>query len=411
MSTYEINSCNNIGKKMDFCEKDALISKLKTYIFELESNEKDYEALKEKYRQLQNEFALLSEAKLRLEYELKQKDECYKSKICDLSAELENLRQCLTEKNSVNKKLFSDNDVLSRQLDMKNSEVANLNCRLNEMSNQLDKVCNEKCNLEKMVDNLNNLKDSNSLQISKLTNDNTKLAQICQDQDRDLKCAEQERLKLNQQIDDLNCTVQNLQCKLHDHCEQIQCLQQQLDRANADNAALHGSACDLERQCAALKDENENLKCNLNREQALRQEEQKKGLNLGCLLNDRENELARLKKDFDTVKTLHMRVNEEKADSDLENQKLREHIMILTNQNEKLANELRCILEEDFGLINVLKRTDRVSNLLNSNKACLEDSLNALDQFLSKRKIPGGTRTTKDISIEENMKTYERGMC
>jgi len=73
---YEVK----VGNK----EKDMLIAQLNAHIQELEQQEKNYDLLNQKFRQLQNEYSLLKDNKLRLEYELKQRDEAYNKKIGDL---------------------------------------------------------------------------------------------------------------------------------------------------------------------------------------------------------------------------------------------------------------------------------------------------------------------------------------
>ena len=137
--TYQINSNlqNNdydydvrVGNK----EKDMLIAQLNAHIQELEQQEKDYDLLNQKFRQLQNEYSLLKDNKLRLEYELKQRDEAYNKRICDLRGENENLQLGFNEKISVGKKLLSDNDVLGKQLDMKNAEICDLTNKINDLT-------------------------------------------------------------------------------------------------------------------------------------------------------------------------------------------------------------------------------------------------------------------------------------
>ena len=93
--TYETQSPyrrTGYDVKVESKEKDMLISQLKAHIFELEQHEKDYDGLSQKFRKLQNDCSLLNEAKLRLEYELRQKDENYNKQICDLRNENENVQ-------------------------------------------------------------------------------------------------------------------------------------------------------------------------------------------------------------------------------------------------------------------------------------------------------------------------------
>ena len=112
--TYEMNSNNNINlnrTEYDKCreskERDMIISQLKAKIFELELRAKDYDKLNDKYNQLENEFATLSELKNNLECEKKQKDDEFNKLISNLQKENENLQLELNDKLSNNKNMFS----------------------------------------------------------------------------------------------------------------------------------------------------------------------------------------------------------------------------------------------------------------------------------------------------------------
>ena len=73
--TYEMFTTNSNP------EKDLLISQLKAEIFEKEQNERNFALLQSKFRNLQNDFQLLSEAKLHLEYELRNKTDIHSRNI------------------------------------------------------------------------------------------------------------------------------------------------------------------------------------------------------------------------------------------------------------------------------------------------------------------------------------------
>ena len=135
-----------------------LISQLKAHIFELEQHEKDYDTLSQTFRKLQNACSLLNEPKIRLEYELRQKDENYNKQICDLRNENENLQLSYNEKISVNKKLFAENDSLAKQIEMKNDEIRDMSDRINELMAQLDKCTEDKSGLERVIQGLTDIK-------------------------------------------------------------------------------------------------------------------------------------------------------------------------------------------------------------------------------------------------------------
>ena len=89
--TYEIDCSGGYAPKLENCEKDNLILKLKGYIQELEMNIKDNEILKQKYRQLQNDYATLSEAKIQTEQELNESIECCNKTIKEINSKNEDL--------------------------------------------------------------------------------------------------------------------------------------------------------------------------------------------------------------------------------------------------------------------------------------------------------------------------------
>ena len=106
-TTYEMSN-GETRPPLATSEKDLLISHLKSKLFQLEQNEKSYSELQSKFRGLQNEYQLMNEAKLRLEYELKQKTESTNKVLNDLRTQNENLINKLNKKNKIKKKLFND---------------------------------------------------------------------------------------------------------------------------------------------------------------------------------------------------------------------------------------------------------------------------------------------------------------
>lgn len=200
--------------KIESKEKDMLISQLKAHIFELKQHEKDYDQLNQKFCQIQNDCSLLQDAKMRLEYEQRQKDESYSKQLCDLRAENENLQLEFNDKLAVNKRLFMENESLMNQLEMKNNEIMDLNDQINDLLIQLKKGESDNCNLERTIQGLNDIKESQKNEISKFIEDNRTLSKVIQDQDRSIKISEQDRLALTSKLDKANYELQTLSGKL-----------------------------------------------------------------------------------------------------------------------------------------------------------------------------------------------------
>lgn len=369
-------------------EKDMLISQLKAHIFELEQYEKDYDLLSQKYCQLQNEFATLKDAKNRLEYDLKQREDAYNCKLCNLRGENENLQIGYNEKMNLNKKLFSENDCLGKQLDMKNGQICDLNNKINNVSDQLGRSLNEKSDMEKTVQNLNELKDNQGLQISQLFDDNKKLSRICQDQDASLKLGEQERMKMEHELNDKNCHIKDLDNQIHSHVDSINATQAELDKNTTLNCNLKNKIQDLDHQCCNLKNENDSLRMNLCKEQDCRQNLEHKNADLSNMLADRERILANLNVDYENEKAAHGAVCDENGRFELENDKLRSHVKVLTDQNQKLIDELVNVLNQDEQMKVSLARKDQIACLLRNNENTINQSVNALQDYINRTTSP-----------------------
>ena len=380
---YHENDNCDYDVKVGSREKDMLIAQLNAHIQELEQQEKDYDLLNQKFRQLQNEYSLLKDNKLRLEYELKQRDEAFNKRICDLRGENENLQLGFNEKISVGKKLLSDNDVLGKQLDMKNAEICDLNNKINDLSAQLNLGLNDKSCLEQKIQQLTEEKNNQKIEIDQLFEDNKKLSQIRQEQERNLKLGEQDRLTLASKINENNCEINNLNDKLRNHMSNIDQLQNKLDNSTALNCNLQNTMKDFERQINNFKNDNDNLKNNLIKEKSIRIDEEKRNEELTQMINDRDRKISLLTQEYEQGKRIHQQISCDNDGFQCENDKLKNHIQVLTCQNQKLIGELENVLEQDEKMNGPLSRRDKIAVLLRNNKITLDQSANALNEFIN----------------------------
>jgi chromosome segregation ATPase len=277
--TYQINGESNrkINVNLNECnlnpytkEKDTLISQLKARIFELELHEKDYDLLNERYNQMKNEFAALNESKNQLECEKKMREDELNKHITELQCENENLQLNFSEKLSANKNLFSQNNVIGKQIDLKDAEIFELNSKLNELENQLNRNDDERASLDKLLNGLNEIKNSQSIKISQLLEDNKTLKQICQEQDQEIKSGNHERELMAQELDTNNCNIQDLNYQIKTQVNNLNNLQNQLNKNNGMNLQFENNIKDYERQLDLLKEDNNNLKNNLMNEKSIR---------------------------------------------------------------------------------------------------------------------------------------------
>ena len=134
--------------------------------------------LNQRFNQLQNEFAGLNVCKQQLECERNQRDSEFSKHLNALQCDNENLQIGFNEKLSGNKNLYSQNNILGKQIEIKDCEIRNLRANLNDLQNQLNKNSNDKNNLQNIINGLNDIKNNQSFKISQLLEDNKTLKQL-----------------------------------------------------------------------------------------------------------------------------------------------------------------------------------------------------------------------------------------
>ena len=381
------------GTLYDKEDKDVLISKLTSRIQKLEQQDKDYDLLNQEFKQLENDVNLLNEAKLRLEYEIKQRDESNNKRISDLKGENENLQNALNDKLCVNKKLFEEKQCLENQLKLKNDEITDLTNKLNNINNRFSSAQNDKGDLENTLRGLNDIKAQQRDKIAELVDDNKKLANLCQEQEHSLYLAGQEKAKLSKKLNDDQANINNLNSKLRIHDSNLNNLHNQLDKSNELNIKLKNDLQNLEDAYRNFSLDNQKMNDELNKQHALKEDEEKNNTQLKLVLGDRKNKLRTLNEDYIYLKNLQDKACEDRNMLQMETGKLEEHIITLTKQNEKLSDEIAKVINEDNQMKDILNRSERMSIMLKSNDSILsqmpQELLNASNCFdNSKCQIP-----------------------
>lgn len=352
-------------------DEGVIISKLSSKINQLEQQEKDFNLLNDEFKQLENDFTLLNEAKLRLEYEIKQRDEAYNKRICDLKNANENLQNALNDKMCVNKKLYEEKQCLENHLKNKNDEINDMKGKIDDLNNKLNATQTNNDGLNGNLNDLNDLKAKQRDKIASLVDDNKKLAKLCQEQDHSLYMADQEKQKLGQKIQEDQANINNLNSKIRAHSNNLDNLKKDLDCSNNINVKLQSDQKALESELNNDKIDNQNLNDEYCREKYAREDEDKQNEQLKCILCDRQNKLKMVCNDYEKIKIAHQRMTEERNIYQNENDKLKEHVMILTRQNQELNGDIDNIIHEDEHMLDVLNRTDRMSFALKDNDSIL----------------------------------------
>ena len=362
---------------------DSTISNLKSRLFDLEQQEKDRNALAQKLAQLKKDFQILTSTKNKLEQELKQKDDSYNQRICSLRSDNENLQLSYNEKLALNKKLFTENDALEKEIEQRDNELNDLRNKLKDMNNQLGQSLVDKGDLENQVQKLKTIKNSQLNDINKLTKENKNLSEIITDQDKKLQRAQDEIAMMNNKSDENDADIQNLNIKLRGLMDDISNTQNVLNRNNGENRDLDEKLCELNNQCENLKCENANLNSNIIKEKALRADKEKQNQNVNNIINEHENQINDLNNKYNSLNAMYSLTTNDNKNSQIQNNKLKEHIMILTQQNQKLLDELDCVKDQDLKMKSLLSRKDQSSMILRGVYDCIQQGTMCLEKIES----------------------------
>ena len=360
---------------------DSTISNLKSRLFDLEQQEKDRNALSQKLAQLKKDFQLLTSTKDRLEQELKQKDESYNQTINSLRNQNENLQLSYNEKLALNKKLFTENDALEKEIEERDNELNELRNKLKDMNNQLGQSLVDKGDLENQVQKLKTIKLSQLNDINKLTKENKNLSEIITDQDKRLQQAQDDIALMNNKSDQNDADIQNLNIKLRGLMDDISNTQNGLNKNNADNQNLDEKLCELNTQCENLKCENAHLNENILREKALRSDKERQNQNLNNMIVEHENHINDLNDKYNTLNAMYNVATHDSKNSQIQNDKLKGHIMLLTQQNQKLLDELDNVKCQDLKMHSLLSRKDQSSMILRGAQGCIHQGNLCLEKI------------------------------
>ena len=402
-SCQEYTSSNNC----DPCAKSLKISQLKSQLVQLEEDDKAYNDLLQKYRQLQNEYQLINEAKLHLEYELRQKNETTNKILNDLKAQNMDLTNELNEKENIYKKLYADNTNLFRNLEERKKENENFCKVVEENENMINHITQDKAQCEHDAMLLNETSKKNENDIQNLCNqlENLKLKSRAQNDELTKKNLE---MNNNQKcLNEVKNDNANLNNQINLKISSLDTIQKQLTIANQSIVDMQNELNNLEKSHSLGLNQLENIKKNFKNEHEKRVQAENDNVRLEGILKDKEDNMnklsginGQLKADRDKLV-----VTKNKLLDDLD--KYKNHIMILTEQTEKLTDELQRIIDEDSELYNLNNaQIQRLQKVIYENKKMLSDeiaALNALENYVRNQTNYG---TTLNQSVEQNRKTY-----
>lgn len=400
-STYEMKtSCNP--------EKEMLISQLKSQLFEYEQNEKNFNQLQAKFRNVQNDLQLLSEDKLSLEYELKQKGESGSQQIGELKTENEDILNELNDKNAMNKKLYYDNNNLFRNLETTDIEIEALKEKIAEQEEMILKLGQEKTYCERQISSYNQAKEKDNRDIQDMEEKRAMLKQTSIEQSNMINNKKEQNDRCFQELDQERFENKNLVGKLRSKEENFALTQRQLQEANRTMVKLENDLNDLKKNYSRTSNDLTMMINNCSSEQGKRNQIEQNNEKLDQMLRDRLDEIKRVSNENEGIQ-----MNIEKLCGDKERlggelSQYKNHIRLLIDQNQKLGNELEAVLERDQKLNLILHRTQRSSGIVEQNRVVIENSLENLKQYLNNNHINGNSNNNKVNSSIDKSNSIEQ---
>ena len=396
---YEMNKCQ------EYNAKSMKVSQLKAQIAQLDDNDRAYNALFQKYCQLQNEYQLLNDSKIHLEYELKQKNETTNKILNDLRCQNMDLTNELNDKNNIYQKLTADNTNLFHNLEERKKENENFCRTVSENENMINHMSQDKVNFEHDAMVLNDATKKNEENIKNLCDQLNCLKLKNQNQNEEINSK-------NLEINDNQKCLNEIQCDNANLTNQINLKNSALDNIQNQLAIANKTIANLTAEINAKRDEYEKgkvqlqgLKINFQNEHDNRVKAENDNVKLEAILKESEDTLNKLNYLNDSLKCDRSKLCEDKNNLMNDLEKYKSHAMILTDQTDKLTNEVQKIIDEDTGLYNLNNsQIQRLQKIIYENKKLLSDEIAALNALENYIKCPPDCKVEK--SSPEIKKTY-----
>ena len=388
---YKHCSSYEISQSPECPSKSQKICQLKSQLIQLEEDDKAYNDLLNRYRQLQNDFQMMNDAKLHLEYELKQKNENTNKVLNDLKSQNVDLTNELAEKNSIYEKLFADKTNLLSNLDERNKEhdsFAQTAMNNDRIINELNQAKN-KCENDALI--LDNTTKKNADDINNLCNRLNSLKIKNGSQKDELNRQNIEINNNTKSLNDVKSSNVNLNNQINVKHSNLDSLQAQLNLANKSIVDLQNDIQNLDQTLNIGKDQLNKLQFDLQNQHIKRMQVDDENNKLEAVLKDRDDTIKRLTCLQESLKSDNDKLINGKNKLLLDIDMYKNHIMVLTEQTEKLNNELERIINEDKDVYNLnLAQIQRLQKIIFDNKKLLQqeiEALNALENYVKSKPI------------------------
>ena len=394
-------SYKNIYEPM-ITDKDKLIAQLKAQVFEYEQSDKNYMLLNQKYRSLQNEFSLISEEKMKQEYDYTQRVEFANKQIIELKNLAENIQEELNDKLSTNKKLFVDNTNFYKTIEQKNGEIHYLQDQLDMLAQDNDRLQRERDSADENACTIHGAKLKVENQLASFIQENKKLNELVYEQREELKRIEHDKTSLINKLEDQKFEIDSLAKKNKTKDENIFYLSQQLDQMNEDFMKQASKLKENEDQINKLNNENIAITSQLNNQKNLVSELEKRLDLIENYSKEKDKEIAILKNEISIEIHNFDVLNAEKNRILGERERFKNQLAILMETNSVLEEEMKILVDRDEKVRIQLEKRAKTKNVMDENRRVLEQSYIELQNSCYPVETEGNYRYERNSPKNEN---------
>ena len=297
------------------------------------------------------------------------------------------MQNTLEEKLITNKTLYNDNNNLFSTLESKNQEVENLKEALTERDDIIAQLQEEKHNFEIMINNLEGNKKINELNLQKLNNEIDCINNARIEQENIIKELTNDKKNLLAQLSNNNNDIKNLTQKLKSTIDNLNSTIAQLNEANNTILRLDEDLNETENELNMVKNNLNSVNNSLRNERRLKEELQEKTNRLELNMKTKINNIKEMSDEIINLKTNLEKLNKEKIKNNNDISKFKEHIMFLTEINQKLINQLEIINEREQQLKLLISQGEEIPDFLDNTRNEIDKALNNLESGLTIQKF------------------------
>lgn len=298
------------------------------------------------------------------------------------------MNEDLLEKLSINKKLMNDNSQLYKSLELKNSEITQLKFKLDNISSDYDNIHNEKNIIDEkntnIIENLNSLRQEYEV----LQNENRYLSKSLTEKESNIRVNESERIKLLSKIEENNFEKENLQTKIKLNEETIKSLQKNYNDLMKESLEHQANISENEVLLDKLKGEIKLLNNSLNNEKSIKIQNENTMQTMDTIIEDKIKEVEIFNSEIKNLRDLIDKNNKSFNLKKAECERLKSHIIVITEQNENISNNMKDFSELYDVLISKFysSRREKLLKVLEDSRNKINNSLTTLENYSLKEK-------------------------